>query len=333
MPAEPPSPSPESSDGTLVAAGSIGGTISPKSVVATGAGLVFAQNMIYSHTVTVYGRDHRLIATIPDNTGGLQGGPVEAAVTPDGRSVYVSNYSMYGPGAGRPGFDDCTLADGIADSTVYRISVGSLTVDQVIPVGPVPKFLAVTPDGRLLVVSNWCGDSVSIVDTASGQEVRRIPVGGHDPRGIAITADSRTAYIALMGANRLAVVDLTAFGVRTIGGVGGGPRHLNLSPDGRWLYITLNADGAVAKMDTTTEQVVARAATGTEPRSAALAADGANLYVVNYESSSVSKIRTADMSVVQTVGTATHPIGITYDDETRELWVACYVGRIFLFTE
>ena len=87
--------------------------------MATGAGLVFAQNMIYSHTVTVYGRDHRLIATIPDNTGGLQGGPVEAAVTPDGRSVYVSNYSMYGPGAGRPGFDDCTLADG--DRRQHRV--------------------------------------------------------------------------------------------------------------------------------------------------------------------------------------------------------------------
>jgi hypothetical protein len=39
------------------------------------------------------------------------------------------------------------------------------------------------------------------------------------------------------------------------------------------------------------------------------------------------------MTVVQTVATATNPIGITYDDETRELWVACYVGRILLFTD
>jgi YVTN family beta-propeller protein len=330
--ATPPPPAVPSSDGTLVAAGSIGGTITPKSVVATGTGLIFAQNMIYSHTITVYGRDHRLLATIPDRTGALQGGPVEAAVTPDGRYVYVSNYSMYGPGAGRAGFDACLPGDGIADSTVYRVSVDSLAIDQVIPVGPVPKFLAVTPDGRHLVVSNWCGESVSIVDTATGQEVQRLPVG-HNPRGVAITADSRTAYIALMGANRLAVIDLPTGTVRTIGGVGGEPRHLNLSPDGHWLYITLNADGAVAKMDTTTERVVARVATGNQPRSASLAADGANLFVVNYESATVSKVRTADMTVVQTVATTTHPIGITYDDETKELWVACYVGRIFLFDD
>ena len=106
-------------------------------------------------------------------------------MTPDGRFVYVSNYSMYGPGAGRPGFDACTTGDGVADSTVYRVSVGSLTVDQVIPVGKVPKFLAVTPDGSQLVVSNWCGDDVSIVDTATGQEIaarpRRAQPSRHSP--------------------------------------------------------------------------------------------------------------------------------------------------------
>ena len=332
VPAAPPAPVIPSSEGTLEPAGSLGFDISPKSVVATGSGLVFAQNMIYSHTITVYGRDHRLVATISDRVNGLQGGPVEAAVTPDGRSVYISNYSMYGPGAGREGFDDCTLADNVADSTLYRVNVGSLGIDQVIPVGPVPKFLAVSPDGKLLVVSNWCGDDVSIVDTATAQEVRRVHVG-RNPRGVAITADSHTAYIALMGANRLAVVDLTSGSVRLTGAVGGGPRHLNLSPDGRWLYITLNADGTVAKFDTSTEEVVARVASGTQPRSAALAADGANLFVVNYESANVSKIRTSDMTVVQRVSTTTHPIGVTYDDETRELWVACYVGKIFLFRD
>ena len=46
----------------------IGGDISPKSVVSSGTGYVTAQNMMYSHTVTVYGaKSMRLIATIPDS--------------------------------------------------------------------------------------------------------------------------------------------------------------------------------------------------------------------------------------------------------------------------
>src|SRR5260370_18008195 len=42
------------------------GNISPKSVVATDNGFVFAQNMMYRHTMTVYDRTGSLVKTIPD---------------------------------------------------------------------------------------------------------------------------------------------------------------------------------------------------------------------------------------------------------------------------
>ena len=86
----------------------LGGDISPKSVAASGTGLVFAQNMMYRHTVTVYdARKIRLRKTIPDTVrlsrlgypqypGTQQGAPVEAAFSPDQKYAYVSNYSMYG---------------------------------------------------------------------------------------------------------------------------------------------------------------------------------------------------------------------------------------------
>lgn len=341
VPLDPPAAARSSSDGVLVAAGAIGGAISPKSVVATGGGLVFAQNMMYTHTITVYDRAGGLVATIPDRVdlarygaGATvqQGAPVEAAVAAGGRSMYVSNYSMYGPGAGPEGFDECTPGDAVADSTVYRVDVATLTIDQVIRVGRVPKFLTASADGRWLVVSNWCGDDVSIVDVATATEVRRVRVGRY-PRGLAITADSTMGYVALMGEGRLAMIDLATGAVRYSERIGGGTRHLNLSPDGRWLYVTLNEEAAVAKVDTTTLQVVARVGTGAEPRSATLAADGRNLYVVNYESATASKIRIDDFVVVQTVATVHHPIGITYDSETSQLFVACYDGRILLFDE
>src|SRR5580693_2642404 len=45
----------------------IGGPISPKSVDATATGLVFAQNMMYRHTMTVYRSNGVLRRTIPDS--------------------------------------------------------------------------------------------------------------------------------------------------------------------------------------------------------------------------------------------------------------------------
>ncbi|HEY9349336.1 MAG TPA: YncE family protein [Acidothermales bacterium] len=326
----------------MVQVAEIGGDISPKSVVASGKGLFFAQNMMYRHTVTVYDRSFQLVATIPDTVvlsnyghaefqGEFQGAPVEAAFTSDGRYAYVSNYSMYGPGF-REGADSCSPASNYPDSFVYRINTSTLQIDQVIRVGAVPKFVAVTPDNKRILVTNWCTYDLSIIDAAAGAEIQRIPIGAY-PRGLAVSPDSRVAYVAVMGGTSVATVDLTTFEVGAIEGVGGGPRHLNISPDGTQLYVTLNRDGQVAKVDIPTATVVSRVSTGSAPRSMAIADDGESLYVVNYNSSTVAKVRTSDMAVLQTEGVGYHPIGITHDAETRQIWVATYGGTLAVFQD
>jgi YVTN family beta-propeller protein len=331
-----------SSAGTLSLIRTVTGDISPKSVVASDRGLVFAQNMMYRHTITVYDRDGDLVKTIPDTVrladfghadrpDPVQGAPVEAAFSPDGKHAYVSNYSMYGPGFGPEGDDDCVPGDGYDDSYVYRVDVTKLEIDAAIKVGAVPKYVAVTPDGRYVLVTNWCTYDLSVIDTTTNAEVRRIPMGPY-PRGIVVSPDSRTAYVAVMGSTDIAKVDLTTFGVGWIRGVGQGPRHLVISPDGSALFVTLNAEGRVAKVDPNTGVVQAKVATGQAPRSMAISTDGQSLYVVNYESSTMSKLATADLAEQQSVRTGYHPIGITYDRTTGAVWVANYGGSIQIFS-
>ena len=335
---------PATTDRTMTLLKTISGDISPKSVVASGRGQVFAENMMYRHSVTVYGSDGELQKTIPDTvdlaalgypqyTGGsYQGAPVEVAFTPDGSHAYVSNYSMYGKGFGPEGTDSCTAASKIDNSFLYRIDTTTLAIDQVIEVGRVPKYVAITPDGSTVLVSNWCSMDLSVVDTATAKEVRRIPLGPH-PRGIVVAPDGSVAYVAIMGGTDVAKVGLPDLSVGWIRGVGGSPRHLVITPDGRTLLATLNRDGKVAKIDTATGRVVARVSTGSAPRSMAISTDGLSVYVVNYESSTVSKIRIEDMKELQTLPTQHHPIGITYDAHTGNVWVACYVGTIMVFTD
>jgi YVTN family beta-propeller protein len=320
----------------------IGGDISPKSVVASGNGLFFAQNMMYRHTVTVYDADYRLVATIPDTVDlsdfGLadsatshSGAPVEAVPTATGSHIYVSNYRMYGPGYNAAGDDDCNLAQW-DESFIYRISTESLEIDQVIPAGAVPKFLAITPDDSLLLASNWCSFDLSVVDTATATEVARIPLGRH-PRGIAVTGDGATAYVAVMGSHDVAVVDLHSFDVGWIRGVGANPRHLVLHPSEDYLFATLNGEGIVATIDLETGSVVDRINTGDAPRSMTISDDGQSLYVVNYNSDTVSKIDTVTMEVTQQLAVPHRPIGITFDARNREIWVASYSGAITVFRE
>ena len=320
----------------------ITGDISPKSIVATGDGLFFAQNMMYRPTITVYDRDYELIATIPDTVnladfglgdyeGDHRGAPVEAVATSDGKYVYVSNYQMYGDGYGRAGGDGCNLADW-DESFVYRISTTDLEIDQVIPVGAVPKFLAITPDDGLVLVSNWCSFDLSVIDTESGKEIGRIPLGRH-PRGIAVTDDGATAYVAVMGSRDIAIVDLGSLDVEWLSNIGTSPRHVVLDPNDRRLYATLNGDGTVVAIDLASGDVTHRIRSGAAPRSMTISDDGLSLYVVNYNSDTVSKIDTTAMEVVQTVDVPHHPIGITFDSADREVWVASYSGTISVLRE
>jgi len=337
----------EGSSGTtgLVRVQRLGGDrMSPKSIVASPHGVLFAQNMMYRHSVSVFNAEGALVRTIPDavdlsahgvegHPGITKGSPVEMAFSPDGRTAWVPNYSMYGTGFGPEGSDQCAPGDGTDESYVYRIDVPTGEIRNVVKVGAVPKFVAVTPDGSKLLVSNWCTDDLSVVDTKTNAEVRRVPLGGSYPRGIVVSKDSRTAYVALMGADRIVTVDLATWAVTRFASPGDGPRHLVMSPDGRHLYVTNNSDGNVAKLDVATGRTVGSVSTGSQPRSMAISSDGEAIYVVNYDSSTMSKVRTSDMKAMQSVTTDHHPIGITYEPTKKRVWVACYGGTVIVFDD
>jgi DNA-binding beta-propeller fold protein YncE len=318
------------------------GPISPKSVASSGTGLVLAQNMMYRHTISIYdARRLRPVKTLSDRVrrsllgrkgrGTARGAPVEAAFSPDGRYAYVSNYSMYGPGFGPQGHDNCSPASGYDRSFLYRVDLRRLRIDKAYRVGSVPKVVAVTPDGRFVLVSNWCSFDLSVVSVRKGRQVRRIPIGRH-PRGIAVVPDGSAAYVAVMGSSHLVRVDLRRWNTSTIH-VGPSPRAVVTGRSGRYLYVSLNGAGRVVKVDRRRRRVVASATTGSQPRSLAIAPDRGALYVVNYVSGTLSKLRTTDLRVQRTLPACFHAIGITYDVPTRRVWVACYRGSIRVYDD
>jgi len=265
---------------TITATGETG-PLSPKAIVASGTGVLYAQNMIYNHSVTAFDADGEFLATIPD-------------------AVDLARFGVTGFPAG-------TVQGG-------------------------PVELAFSPDGRYVLVTNWCTYDRSVIDVATGREVQRLPMGEY-PRGVAVSPDSRTAYVAIMGGREVKVVDLASFTVGTLADVGRGPAPHRHQSRRRLLYVTLNKDGLLAKVDARTGAVVAEVATDSAPRSMDISADGHSRYVVNYESLTVSKVTTADMAEVQELATAHHPIGVTYDRGTGRVWVASYGGEIEIFED
>lgn len=319
------------------------GGITPKSVDASGHGLVLANNMIYSHSITVYdSRSHKLVKRLSDSMdlstfgfdqhkGVAKGGPVEAAWTKDAKYAYVSNYVMSGPGFKGFAKDECSPKSGFDNGFVYRYNVTKQTWDQAIEVGAVPKFVAITPDQRKVVISNWCDFTISIIDRATAKQTKVIKLAAQ-PRGIVIMPDNKTAYVAAMYGNQVFRVNMDTGEHHVIMDVKR-PRHLVLSPDSKVLYLAASGTNRVYKIDTATDKVVSQVVSGPEPRSMTISQDGTALYVVNYFGKSASKISTTDMKVVQRVPTDPSPIGITYDDATHQVWVACYGGSMLVFDD
>ena len=304
----------------------ITGDISPKSVVASPAGDVIANNMMYNHTSTLYDASSlELAATVPDTVD-------LAEFSPDGRFAYVSQYSLKGPGAGETATDDCAAGDAIGNSAVYRLDLETKEWDQVIEVGRVPKFISLSSDGSVALVSNWCDSSVSVVDLDKGEEIRQIPVDSA-PRGSVVLPDNRTAYVTAMYADELYRVDLETGESELVLETGRKPRHLVLSPDASRLYLTVSGSDRLVELDAATGEVLRTAETGREPRTMAISPDGLALYIVNYYANTVTKVDTETLEEIQTVEVGQNPIGITYEPTHGRVWVANYAGSIDVFDD
>jgi len=330
-----------SADTKMTLVKTITGNISPKSVRSSGSGLVSAHNMMYRHSVTIYDANtFELVSTVPDSvqlskygyskySSIYKGSPVEGAYSPDGKYLYVTNYAMYGKGFNREGHDICSPASGYDTSFLYRVNLANYEIDNVYPVGSVPKVVEVTPDNKFVLVSNWCSYDLTVISIASQKVVKTIKIGRY-PRGIAVSNDSKFAYVAEMGGSRIHVINLEDFSITYIP-IGSNPRAIVLSPDNSMMYVTMNLSGKVASWDLINNKAGKSVKTGKAARSLAISSDGTALFVVNFVSNTISKVRTSDMKVFQSIKACNEPIGITYDSPTSRTWVACYGGAIKIY--
>ncbi|MCE4957330.1 YncE family protein [Macrococcoides caseolyticum] len=318
------------------------GPVTPKSVVANNKGLVIANNMMYQHTITVYdAKTRKLVKKLSDtvdfNKFGIKGfdkpvsgAPVEAAWTKDGKYAYVSQYQLTDHGAEAE--DMCTAGKAIAESVVYRYNAEKKDWDQVIQVGRVPKYVALTKDDSKLLVSNWCDKSLSVVDTKTAKQTEQIPLNAM-PRGIVSLPDNNTAYVTAMFSNEIYKVDLKTGKSKMILKTGERPRHLVLDNKGKTIYITVAGANELLKYDVATDSVIGHATTGQEPRSMAISTDSTALYIVNYNENTVSKFDAKTLIEITRVDAGFHPIGITYENTTGDVWVANYGGTISVFDD
>jgi DNA-binding beta-propeller fold protein YncE len=119
--------------------------------------------------------------------------PTWAQPSADGRKIFVA----------------CNKSD-----EILEVDHADWRVTRRMPTGRGPYNLAVTPDGTLLVATLKQGAGVEIFDLASGASVARIPTSNKVAHGVALSPDSRYAFISSEGIGaqpgKVDVIDLRA---------------------------------------------------------------------------------------------------------------------------
>ena len=271
--------------------------------------------------------------------------PVDFVLSPDGRFLYVKT------NRGVVGIATDTLS--VAQELAFPSSGGSM------------HGIAISADGKRLYATNAASQLCEAAVDAKGvlTWTRQIDLLGSDhggasyPCGIALSADSRRAYVCLSRNNSLAVVDLQNRIVEKEVAVGIAPYDVALSPDGNTAYVSdwggrkpapgelqasssgtptlvdrrgVASSGCVSIVDLGSGKETAQIATGLHPSDITLARGGDRLFVANSNSDSVSVIDTRSRSVSRTFSTlptsaalrGTAPTGLALSPDEKSLFVS-----------
>lgn len=246
--------------------------------------------------------------------------PKGAALSPDGSTVYVTNFGQKDRNnvtildahtlapKGRIDLagnvvESVLSADGktlyvsnFGRNSVEFVDIATKAVTREVKTDTHPKILVVSPDGKSLFAANWASHSVTQIDIGSAQVVRTLQTGPM-PRGMAI-AKNGTLYVANFNGASIDVFKGRDYSDKTRVKACAIPRHLALSPDEKTLYVSCYTASQVHAYDVATMTVTKKVGVGSAPKSLEVSRDGRYIYTADYgvETNSVSVVDTHDFT-------------------------------------
>lgn len=256
--------------------------------------------------------------------GGAVAAPAALAVSPDGRKLYVADrgnntvkivrtstlHPLFSSALGGTPRSVVASPDGkriyvaAAGLGVLELDAANLTALGPAVVVPIddqgrdnPQGLAISPDGRLLLVSSGTNaGGVSVVRIADRQLIAsfpQVPAAGFAPLGVAFSPDGGRAYVAMANLAANASGELRVFDPGTgtpisSAAVEAMPTGIAVSPDGGKVFVSNQGSGSVSLYETTGGSVTSVTAGGTAPTGIAFSPDGLQVYVATRDSNQVS---------------------------------------------
>ena len=211
------------------------------------------------------------------------GGPHEAAASPDGRSVLVTNYNKQG--AQQKTLSLIALPSGDTIKTIdlgeYRaphdvrwvdsarvvvtaeasqallvVNVTSGTVERVFHTGAVVShMLALSADRTRLYCSNMRDGSVSAFDFKTGEKIKDVKTG-KECEGVGVTPDGRWVWAGNRAEDTISIIDTKTLDVAKHLSSPGFPYRVQFTPDGKFALVPHAQASSLVVADVASQTIV-----------------------------------------------------------------------------
>ena len=121
--------------------------------------------------------------------------------------------------------------------------------------GPTMLYDALTPDGKMLLVTSPGTGSVYAFDTSSGEQLAIIKTG-KAAKGVKINPAGNEAYVSNEGEASISIVNLESLKVVGTIQTEDMPHNVRFSADGKTAYVTLQGGAGLGVIDTQARKVI-----------------------------------------------------------------------------
>lgn len=206
-------------------------------------------------------------------------------------------------------------------------------VSAVLPTGRQPHGIALHAPSLRAYVALGGEDQIQVLDLATGEELRRIPLrAGDEPRELALTPDGGLLVVANAGSGTVAFVETASGSVLGTVRTGDAPSSLLLDRGGRRGYVLDRRSRSLTVLDLANHAVVATVPTDPEPLRAQLSRDGTRLYLIARGSAYLTVFQVPEMTVQRTVFVGLGAGALKVDPRTDLVYVGrADEGRIQIF--
>lgn len=256
-------------------------------------------------------------------------GPHEVAVSPDGRTAYVSNFGRYSVyPAGDMDHDK-------ASNTITAIDLIDRKVKSTFDLGTHtgPHGMIVSHDGKTMWVTTETPQAVLELDSSSGKILHIWNTTQQRSHMIVTTPQESKFYVTNTVSGTVSVIDRSTGEVKVLT-TGPGTEGIAISPDGKEVWAASRTDAKIEIISTASDTIVASFPSGGKsPKRLDFTPDGAQVWVTNSGSEATTVFDARGRELIATIATSKDPSGVSISADGHHAYVTNSAANLLTFVD